>query len=389
LQTRPYVSNKTYDVAVIGAGVFGAWTALCLRRAGKRVALVDAYGPGNARASSGGESRLIRMAYGADELYTRWSMRSLTAWKEFFARTGKPLFHQTGILWIANANDPQAEASRETLKRVGVRHEILNRDELEARFPQIGFGEASWGIFEPESGVLLARRAVAAVVEAAMAEGVDYFQEFVSAPTGTGKIASVRTSGGREIHASEFIFACGPWLGKVFPDLLRERIFVTRQEVYFFGVPPGDKRFAPPAMPGWLFQADLTYGVPDLESRGFKIALDSHGPVFDPDTGSRVPTAEGISAMRKYLAQRFPALAAAPLVEARVCQYENTSNGDFLVDRHPQHENVWLVGGGSGHGFKHGPAMGEYVSGRLTGTVAAETRFSLTSKETEQRRTVY
>jgi monomeric sarcosine oxidase len=381
--------KNSYDAVVIGAGVFGAWTALCLRRAGKRVALVDAYGPGNARASSGGESRLIRMAYGADELYTRWSMRSLSAWKEFFARTGKPLFHQTGILWIANAKDAQAEASRETLERVGVRHEILNRSELEARFPQIGFGEASWGIFEPESGVLLARRAVAAVVEGAIAEGVGYFQEFVSAPAGDGKIASVRTSAGREIYASEFVFSCGPWLGKVFPDLLRDRIFVTRQEVYFFGVPAGDKRFAPPAMPGWLFQADLTYGVPDLESRGFKIALDSHGPAFDPDTDSRVPTAEGISAMRAYLAKRFPALASTPLVEARVCQYENTSNGDFLVDRHPQHENVWLVGGGSGHGFKHGPAMGEYVSGRLTGIVAAETRFSLASKETAQRRTVY
>jgi sarcosine oxidase len=303
-------------------------------------------------------------------------MRSLLAWKEFFARTGKPLFHQTGILWIANANDPQAEASRETLKRVGVRHEILNRTELETRFPQIGFGEASWGIFEPESGVLLARRAVAAVVEAAIAEGVDYFQEFVSAPAGGGKVDSVRTSAGREVHAGEFVFSCGPWLGKVFSDLLRERIFVTRQEVYFFGVPPGDKWFAPPAMPGWLFQADLTYGVPDLESRGFKIALDSHGPSFDPDTDSRVPTAEGISAMRAYLAERFPALASAPLVEARVCQYENTSNGDFLVDWHPQHANVWLVGGGSGHGFKHGPAMGEYVSGRLMGTVAAEARFS-------------
>jgi monomeric sarcosine oxidase len=381
--------NNSYDVAVIGAGVFGAWTALCLRRARKRVALVDAYGPGNARASSGGESRLIRMAYGADELYTRWSMRSLEAWKEFFARTNKPLFHQTGILWIANAKDAQAEASRETLKRVGVRHEILNRAELEARFPQIGFGEASWGIFEPDSGVLLARRAVAAVAEAAITEGVDYFQESVSVTAGGGKIDNVRTSAGREIRAAEFVFACGPWLGKVFPDLLRERIFVTRQEIYFFGVPAGDNRFAPPAMPGWLFQADLTYGVPDLESRGFKIALDSHGAAFDPDDDSRVPTAEGISAMRKYVAKRFPALASAPLVEARVCQYENTSNGDFLVDRHPQDENVWLVGGGSGHGFKHGPAMGEYVAGRLMGTVAVEPRFSLASKETAQRRTVY
>jgi sarcosine oxidase len=235
----------------------------------------------------------------------------------------------------------------------------------------------------------MARRAVAAVVDAAIAEGVEYFQEFVSAPAKAGKVASVRTSANREIHAGEFVFACGPWLGKVFPDLLRERIFVTMQEVYFFGVPAGDKRFAPPAMPGWLFQGDLTYGVPDLESRGFKIALDKHGPAFDPDTGMRVPTAEGIAAMRKYVAKRFPALAEAPLVEARVCQYENTSNGDFLVDRHPAHENVWLVGGGSGHGFKHGPAMGEYVAGRLMEKVEAEARFSLASKQTVQRRTVY
>jgi sarcosine oxidase len=383
------MQKNSYDVVVIGAGVFGAWTALCLWRAGRHVALLDAYGPGNARASSGGESRLIRMGYGADELYTRWSLRSLAMWKEFFAKVGKPLFHQTGILWIANEKDAQAKASHETLRRLNVQHEVLNRQELESRYPQIGFGEATWGMFEPESGALMARRAVAAVTEAAVGEGVDYFQEFVSTPTGTGRIASVRTSSNREIHAGEFIFACGPWLGKVFPDLLGGRIFVSRQEVYFFGVPAGDNRFAPPAMPGWLFQADLTYGVPDLESRGFKIALDRHGPVFDPDNGARVPTTEGIAAMRAYLAERFPALAGTRLVEARVCQYENTSNGDFLVDRHPEHENVWLVGGGSGHGFKHGPAMGEYVAGRLAGTTPAESRFSLASKGTVQRRTVY
>jgi sarcosine oxidase len=381
--------NNNYDVAVIGAGVFGAWTALHLRRAGRRVALVDEYGPGNARASSGGESRLIRMGYGPDELYTRWSVRSLTLWEEFFALTSRPLLHRTGILWIANEDDAYTKASRETLARLGVPHESLNRAELEKHYPQIAFGDASWGLFEPRSGVLLARRAVAAVAEAAGAEGVDYFNESVLAPTAKGKVSSVKTSSGREIHAGEFVFACGPWLGKVFPDLLGNRIFTSRQEVFFFGVPAGDSRFTPPAMPGWLCLGDLVYGMPDLESRGFKIAIDRHGPAFDPDTGARVPTAEGIAAVRAYLAKRFPALAEAPLVESRVCQYENTSNGDFLVDRHPEHENLWLVGGGSGHGFKHGPAMGEHVAGRLLGTAAAEPRFSLATKATVQQRTVY
>jgi glycine/D-amino acid oxidase-like deaminating enzyme len=142
-------------------------------------------------------------------------------------------------------------------------------------------------------------------------------------------------------------------------------------------------------MPGWLCQSELMYGMPDLESRGFKIAHDQHGPPFDPDTGARAPTAEGIAAAHAYVARRFPRLADAPLVEARVCQYENTSNGDFLVDRHPAHENVWLVGGGSGHGFKHGPAMGEHVAARVLGKAAQEPRFSLSTKATVQRRTVY
>jgi monomeric sarcosine oxidase len=382
--------NKSYDVAVIGAGVFGSWTALHLARSGRRVALIDAYGPGNARASSGGESRLIRMGYGPDELYTRWSVRSLELWKEFFARVGRPLFHKTGILWIANqAEDAQMTATLKVLTHVGVPHERLAHAELARRYPQIAFHAGSWGLLEPESGVLMARRAVAAVAEAAAAHGAEYFNERVSAPEGKARATLVKTETGREIRAEQFVFACGPWLGKIFPELLGRRIFPTRQEVYFFGVPAGDSRFAPPAMPGWLCQSELMYGTPDLESRGLKIAFDQHGPPFDPDTGARVPSAEGIAATRAYLAQRFPALEDAPLVEARVCQYENTSNGDFLVDRHPDHENVWLVGGGSGHGFKHGPAMGEHVAARVLGKADQEPRFSLSTKATAQHRSVY
>jgi glycine/D-amino acid oxidase-like deaminating enzyme len=142
-------------------------------------------------------------------------------------------------------------------------------------------------------------------------------------------------------------------------------------------------------MPTWLLQEDQVYGMPDIESRGFKIAFDQHGPIVDPDTQSRFASPQAAEQARDYVARRFPALQNSPIVESRVCQYENTSSGDFLVDRHPSRENVWLAGGGSGHGFKHGPAIGEYVAGQIVGEIPAEPRFSLASKETVQRRAVY
>ena len=382
-------AKRNFDVVVIGAGVFGAWTALTLRRAGRSVALIDAYGPANARASSGGESRLIRMAYGPDELFTRWSARSLEMWKELFHDLSRPLFVPAGMLWIVNEEDAYTKAARETLRCLRIMHEWIERAELEHRWPQIAFGRAVAALYEPESGVLLARRAVAATVDMAIALGVEYSQDAAIAPRGSGRVESLKLHSGDEISAGEYVFCCGPWMAKVFPQLLGNRIFVTRQEVFFFGVPGGDSRFAVPAMPGWLCLADQYYGMPDLESRGFKVAFDRHGPKFDPDSSERLPSAEGLAAARAYLRERFPALRGAPLVEARVCQYENTCNGDFLVDRHPDFENLWLVGGGSGHGFKHGPAMGEHVAGRIAGTTPAEPRFLLATKATVQHRTIY
>ena len=382
-------ADKAYDVAVIGAGSFGAWTAYQLRRAGRTVVLLDAYGPANSRASSGGESRVIRMGYGPDEIYSRWSMRSLTLWQEFFRQAQLPLFQPTGVLWLAREGDDYNQQSLETFQKLGVPHQRLWRAELEKRYPQITLGPVTWGLLETESGVLMARRAVQAVVEEAVKIGVDYVSAAVATPSTSGKISSLTTAGGGTVRAEAFVFACGPWLPKLFPALLGDRIFPTRQEVYFFGVPTGDTRFAPPAMPTWISLGDEFYGMPDLENRGFKAALDRHGPVFDPDTGSRVTTPEGLAAAREFLAQRFPALKDAPVVETRVCQYENTSNGDFLIDRHPELENVWLVGGGSGHGFKHGPAVGEYVTARIIEGGAVEPRFTLAIKEKVQQRVVF
>jgi monomeric sarcosine oxidase len=385
-------TSQDHDVAVIGAGVFGAWIAYHIQRSGKSVVLLDAYGAANSRASSGGESRVIRMGYGADDIYTRWSMRSLILWQEFFRQVEEPLFHRTGVLWMARGDDPYAVHSMQTLQKLGVRFEQLSRAELEERYPQIAFGSVTWGILEPDSGALMARRAVQRVVQEMLRNGGDYLPEAVEPPTSPAakaRLDALTTHSGLSVRAASFIFACGPWLPKLFPDLLKDRIYPTRQEVFFFGVDRGDRRFAPPLMPVWIDFGAETYGIPDLENRGFKMALDRHGSAFDPDIGERVVTTEGLSAVRTFLAQRFPGLKDAPLLETRVCQYENTSNGDFLIDRHPAFNNVWLVGGGSGHGFKHGPALGEYVAARVVAGGTVEPRFTLATKGKVQERAVF
>jgi monomeric sarcosine oxidase len=381
-----------FDVVVVGAGCFGAWCAWHLTKAGRRVALLDAYGPGNSRASSGGETRIIRMGYGKDEVYTRSSLRSLDLWKAFFRETAHPLFVPTGVLWLAPPGHAMTLETRATLLRLGVAHEVLDAEAVRRRYPQIALEDGTWALLEPEGGVLMARRAVQAVVADAVQKGCELRRAAVAAPVAgeERRLESLATRPGDRLSAEEFVFACGPWLPKVFPDLLGSRIFPTRQEVFFFGTPPGDDRFAPPALPSWIdFGRDQVYGLPDLDGRGFKVAPDHHGPPFDPDTDDRAVAAPSIEEVRRFLARRFPALAQAPLLETRVCQYENTSSGDFLVDRHPSIENVFLVGGGSGHGFKHGPVVGEHLARRVLEGEAEEPRFALQTKGVAQNRTVY
>ncbi len=382
-------TSPVYDVVVVGAGVFGAWTAWHLAQRKQRVLLVEAYGPAHSRASSGGESRIIRMSYGRDEIYTGWAQHSLHQWKELFAASGQRLFHQTGVLWLSGDNNPTLDASISTLGRNGVRHEVFSAAQLQQIYPQFNLDGISRGLLEPDSGVLLARRAVACTLESAQRLGVRFRIAQVQTPTGTKAPESIQTTDGDRIFAANFVFACGPWLRKLFPDILGSRIFPTRQEVFFFATPPGDSHFSSPALPTWLFQPDEVYGMPDLESRGLKLARDTHGERVDPDTQSRVVSSESAEWARQFLAHRFSALANSPIVETRVCQYENTSNGDFLIDRHPACSNVWLVGGGSGHGFKHGPALGEYTAAMLLGEGTPEPRFSLATKNTLQRRTVH
>ncbi len=383
---------RAWDVAVIGAGVFGAWTAEKLRAAGQRVLLIDAFGPAHARASSGGESRMTRTDYGADEIYTRMAWDSLREWKALSAVAGLPVFHPTGVLFLFQGRENYAEQSIAVHKRLKLELLQLDRGELARRFPQIASDDIAFGLLEPQLGALMARRGVQTLVERFVRGGGTYKQAAVAPPPPGARLDAIRTADGETISAARFVFACGPWLPKLFPDTIGGRIFPTRQEIFFFAPPPGDERFAPGRLPGWADWngGNIFYGFPDLEARGFKIADDSHGPPIDPDRGDRVGSPEGLAKVRAYMARRFPALADAPLVESRVCQYENSANGDFLIDHHPQWRNVVLVGGGSGHGFKHGPEVGRYAAALSLGTLKTpEPRFSLASKGLTQARAVH
>ena len=354
-------------IAVFGAGAFGGWTALTLVRRGARVTLFDAWGPGHSRASSGGETRVIRATYGTHHLYTRMAARALDLWRANEARWQRAFFRRTGVLWMFGPpNDGRfGEASSEALHAHGLPIEAISIEDAAVRYPQIGFDGIASVLFEPEAGYLLARRACEHVVERVVAEGGEYRLGAVEAPVrldGT-RLASVALRDGERVGADQFVFACGPWMGGLFPDVLGGRISVTRQDVYYFGPPAGDVRFSDDRLPVWVdFRDRLLYGIPGNAHRGFKIADDTPGHAFDPTDGNREVRASGVAAARAFLAVRFPALSHAPMVGAEVCQYESTPDANFVIDRHPAAGNVWIAGGGSGHGFKMGPVVGEMMS---------------------------
>jgi glycine/D-amino acid oxidase-like deaminating enzyme len=334
---------------------------------------------------------MTRSIYGADEVYTRMAAESLADWRELSGRAGLPLLHPTGVLMFFGRHEPYAERSIEVHRRLGMPLEVLERAELGKRFPQMRWDGVEFGLFEPGFGALMARRAVLSLVAEFVRAGGEYRQAAVVPPAGETRFGGLRTAAGERLAAEHYVFACGPWLPKMFPEVVGERIVPTRQEVFFFAPPDGDARFGPASLPGWadFNDGDIFYGFPDLESRGFKIAHDAHGTRFDPDTGDRRTSAEGLATIRDYLTRRFPALAERPLVETRVCQYENSSNGDFLIDFHPRWPEVLLVGAGSGHGFKHGPSVGRFAAARLSGDAPAEPRFSLAAKGLQQHREVH
>lgn len=357
-------------VTVVGAGAFGGWTALRLAELGSAVTLVDAWGPGNARASSGGETRVIRATYGTRTLYTSLAARALELWRDYERRWNRRFYRKTGALWFFGSDDAFGRASARALEGQKLPYRWFSAAEAAKRYPQIALAGIESVLYEEEAGYLLARRSCEFVVERLLAAGGSFRIGEVNGPVAIegGSLRKIDLAGGDSIEADAFVFACGPWLGRVFPELLGKVILPTRQEVYYFGTAAGDTGFSDERLPVWIdFGQHIVYGIPGNVNRGFKLADDTSGPPFDPTEGSRDLTAAGIKGAREFLARRFPALARAPLLGGEVCQYEASPDSHYIVDRHPNAPNVWIIGGGSGHGFKMGPALGEKLAEAVLG----------------------
>ena len=370
---------RSLKVVVIGAGAFGSWTALHLLRLGADVTLVDAWGPGNSRSSSGGESRLIRAIYGPDRIYTKMVQRSFELFSALEEATGTRLYRRTGGLWMFSHDDSYIRGALPIVEELGFPVEQIDLDDATRRWPQVSFSGVESVYYEPQAGVLSARDACGVVADRFVGEGGTYLTANVGPePPRDGILPLIHSSEGGLLQADHYVFCCGPWLGKIFPDVIGEVVLPSRQEVYYFGPPAGSTQFDRGQLPAWIdFSEGEVYGIPRTFGRGLKLADDSRDEPFDPTSGERIPSPEGIEQAREYIARRFPAMDGAPLVEARVCQYENSPDGDLIIDRHPDANNCWIVGGGSGHGFKLGPAVGEYVAQRILDGGDLEPKFRL------------
>ena len=360
------VTGANAEVVVVGAGAFGGWTALYLLEMGHTVTLIDQYGPGNSRATSGGETRQIRALYGEREIYTRWVLEAFSRWQAREAEWGKTLFFQTGQLSLAQEWTKELTDTRKVFDKLGVKYEVIKQDDLARRFPQMNTQRLDAAMYTPSTGVLKAREGCLAVARAFENKGGRFVTAKVELGTRSGStLQDIALSTGRRVSAQTFVFACGPWLPKVFPSVMKDKLATPRRVVFFYGTPPGDERFTHPNFPTW--SVGDAYGFPSIEGKGFKVVPTFERVLVDPDTQEHTLTVDELRKGREFVTKWFPLLARQPLVDSKVCQREDSVDDHFIVDRHPELANVWLLGGGSGHGYKHGIMLGDYVANRVVG----------------------
>ena len=374
---RARAARAPRDVVVIGGGAFGGWTAWYLRKMGARVTLVDTWGPGNSRATSGDETRGVRSSYGDRELWIRWANEAVARWKawdeEWYDRLRLRLYFTTGDLILRPEPEPWLTDTLRIWAQLGIPHDVPTLDEVAYRYPQVSLDGMTLAAFEPNAGVVRARRVCETVAEMLVARGGRLV--IARAEPGTragGRLSDVVLSTGERLGAQAFVFACGPWMAKVLPDAMTDKLRTPLGQVFYFGTPAGDRRWQYPHMPSWNVPGVTGWPALPPDHRGFRVRTGGGGRSgaprpMDPDLSERWVSPEGVERAVEFVCHRFPALRDAPLLETRACHYELSVNRNFIVDRHPALDNVWIAGAGNAEGFKFGPVIGEYVARRVLG----------------------
>jgi glycine/D-amino acid oxidase-like deaminating enzyme len=380
-------------IAVIGAGAFGGWTAWHLLERGYRVTLIDAYDAGHSRASSGDETRIIRSVY-QDRIYIELTQRAIQIWQKYEPLWGVKVYHPIGVLNLNGQEHTRWQTAMGHFQDLSIPFDLLSQKEAARRFPSIHFEGIKNISIDTTGGYMLARMGCYIIAQKFVEAGGDFkcaellplslFRSPADSILAQKNLSKLKLSDGSTLKADAYVFACGSWLGKLFPDLLHDKIKASRQEAYYFGLPAGNNLLA--GLPVWCdygaYEKEvLWYGIPargsDAVGRGFKIAKDVVGTSFDPDADDRLPTPAFLEEAKQFMAFRFPLLKNAPLIESRVCPYEMSPDAHFIIDRLPMTENAWIVGGGSGHGYKMGAAIGEMVADLIAGKRSVEPIFSL------------
>jgi sarcosine oxidase len=343
---------------VVGAGVFGSSLADALSGRGWEVTLVERYAPGNARSSSGDASRLLRQAHGrgnaTDKWYASMAGEARSRWLAVSQEEDRELFSETGALWLAHTEDGWERRAEEVLRSVGAPVEMLSPTSVSDLVPSMQAKDLLFALHEPRAGVLRAAEAVRVLAQRAMRQGARLIRG-TAVPAGD----SVRVNG-RTLSADRIVWACGAWLGTLFPT--EAPIRATRQDVFYWDTPPTWS-----LTPAWADQDHGIYGLPDLDGQGAKILRHRPGRRVAADRFSREPDLSAAAAVSRYLRTRFRGLAPLRILRTHVMQYELTPTEDFLVGPVPGAERTWLMGGGSGHGFKHGPALAAHLTDVLEG----------------------
>ena len=364
--SAPAIGRNLPDIAIIGAGAFGAWTALSLQERGAKVTLLDSYGAGNARQASGDETRQIRAAYGDREIYSRWATEAFALWQKRQEEFKRRLIFPNGVL---SPNEPRAqfESEKRIFTKLGIPFETLTPDECRKRWPQGGFEGDSHAFYEPHAGIVKARESLIAVTEVFTQKGGTYRVGMaMPGESKGGKLTSLKLSDGSSLSTGLAVFACGPWLPTVLPDVMKGFIKPVRSEVFYVGSPPGDLRYHWERFPN-IWSSGLGYSLSDVDY-GYKVAPRGPGTLtIDPDKDERIVSPLMWEMARRFVAIRTPGLVDQPIVASRVCNLEDSDNEHFIIDTHPAYANLWIAGGGSGHAFKMGPKLGEYIADRLAG----------------------